>query len=289
MNQWDKINNPHSYLCPSICPVQSKHRDSQPTQWVPTIPKLAVPQSASPTSIFREGGGKALLLIGKRESSVWFERIHICHQEATAMSDSELEVLESMRKGLFWNSFLSWPHAALASSPLVWRMLVVILWDSRAAANASTCKMKYKKFMYNREQTESRDEDYSWKCEGYGMVMNKPPFCKGVDNQILLLDWRVWGSHDDHVPIHEVALQVLLHVLLDHWLQLPIKYNRKGSICITFHVFSLYVSPTEKEGENKFISSNSAFTNQESGELKQTGRHSIIHKLNNNNHNYYYK
>ena len=81
------------------------------------------------------------------------------------------------------------------------------------------------------------------------MVMNKPPFCKGVDNQILLLDWRVWGSHDDHVPTHEVALQVLLHVLLDHWLQLPIKYNRKGSICIIFHVFSLYVSPTEKEGE----------------------------------------
>lgn len=73
VNQWDKINNPHSYLCPSICPVQSKHRDSQPTQWVPAILKLAVPQSASPTSIFREGGGKALLLIGKRESRcmVW--------------------------------------------------------------------------------------------------------------------------------------------------------------------------------------------------------------------------
>lgn len=63
-------------------------------------------------------------------------------QHATAISGWDCRSSESKSKGLFWNLFLSWPQAALASRPLVCRVLTVILRDSKAAANAMTCQMK---------------------------------------------------------------------------------------------------------------------------------------------------
>lgn len=66
----------------------------------------------------------------------------LLHQHATATSDSDWLMSESASKGFFWNWFLSWPQAAFASRPLVWRTLTVILWDSRAATNAITWKQK---------------------------------------------------------------------------------------------------------------------------------------------------
>lgn len=62
-------------------------------------------------------------------------------QHATAISGWDCRSSESKSKGLFWNLFLSWPQAALASRPLVCRVLTVILRDSKAAANAITCQM----------------------------------------------------------------------------------------------------------------------------------------------------
>lgn len=80
-------------------------------------------------SIQQKGGGTT----GKE--TMW-------DQHATAISGWDCRSLESKSKGLFWNLFLSWPQAALASRPLVCRVLTVILRDSKAAANAITCQMK---------------------------------------------------------------------------------------------------------------------------------------------------
>src|SRR4051812_28135959 len=63
----------------------------------------------------------------------------LLHQHATAISGSGCGSSDSATIGLFWNSFLSCPHAALASSPRVCRTLEVTLRDSRAAANACIC------------------------------------------------------------------------------------------------------------------------------------------------------
>lgn len=62
------------------------------------------------------------------------------HQQAIGTSNWGWTLLESGSKGLFWNSFLSCPQAALASRPRVWRTLAVTLRDFRAAANACTCQ-----------------------------------------------------------------------------------------------------------------------------------------------------
>ena len=75
------------------------------------------------------------LLKVKRSRTLW-------HQQAIGTSNWDWRLLESDCKGLFWNSFLSCPQAALASRPRVWRTLTVTLRDSRAAANACTCQNK---------------------------------------------------------------------------------------------------------------------------------------------------
>lgn len=63
------------------------------------------------------------------------------HQAATAISSSGSSTSAPASRGFFWNSFLSCPQAALASNPRVWRTLTVILWDSKAAENATICVM----------------------------------------------------------------------------------------------------------------------------------------------------
>uniref|UniRef100_A0A0A9GQQ7 Catalytic, putative n=1 Tax=Arundo donax TaxID=35708 RepID=A0A0A9GQQ7_ARUDO len=56
---------------------------------------------------------------------------HSSHQAGTRLGDDS-------SRGFFWNSFLSCPQAAFASSPRVSRTLTVIFRASNASTNAST-------------------------------------------------------------------------------------------------------------------------------------------------------
>jgi len=60
----------------------------------------------------------------------------LCNQQLSARS------IGSGTRGVFWNLFRSWPQAAFASNPLVWRTLTVILAASKAPENASTYPIK---------------------------------------------------------------------------------------------------------------------------------------------------
>lgn len=95
-----------------------------------------------------------------------------------------------------------------------------------------------------KEQINSSDEAYScWKWGHNNIGSTLQLSCVAADNQSLLLDWKVSSSHDNYAPNGGEALQVLLHALFCHWLQLA-KSNtntEKNVIYINIHVIQACV------------------------------------------------
>lgn len=95
-----------------------------------------------------------------------------------------------------------------------------------------------------KEQIKSSDEVHSCQKWGHNNIGSTLQLsCVAADNQSLLLDWKVSSSHDNYVPTHGEALQVLPHALFCHWLQLA-KSNtntEKNVIYINIHVIQACV------------------------------------------------